>query len=185
MNVRDEYKDFDTITLQKIYKENSVKEKIGCLNLTCDHNIAMIVRSASLFGISELYIIGRRRYNKRPTVGTHKYIPTILYKCTIGSHNDQFNITLILQFLEKWSQTHTIVFVEQGGIPLTNAFSNASFIKPAFFILGNEGHGIPIDILNFQPSIRVSIPQKGIGRSFNVANATSIVLWEYFRDKTL
>ncbi len=181
LNVLDIYHDLPPETVREEYEKNSVPEKIGCLNLTGDQNVAMIVRAASLFGLSEVAIIGRRPYHRRATVGMHHYVPTNFYCAAQGHHSEEYDFPAILALLTKFSKTHSIVFVEQGGVSLRDAFVVA-LKKPAFFVVGNEGEGIPTSILEYQPSIRVSIPQRGVGRSHNVANATSIVLWEYFRN---
>jgi tRNA G18 (ribose-2'-O)-methylase SpoU len=180
-NVVDCLKNKSLLEIQEIYKQNSFPEQIGCLNLTGDQNIGLIVRTANLFCLSQVNILGRRPYDRRPTVGMHKYIPINIYRATVGISNENYDKSSILQHLKDMSNTHTIVFVEQGGLPLTNAFNNIQ--KPAYFIVGNEGQGIPDDIISFQPSITVSIPQFGVGRSHNVAIATSMVLWEYYRNK--
>lgn len=181
LNVTDDYADMDPVDIKNLYIEQSLPEKVVCLNLTGDCNIGVIIRSASLFGLSEVIVMGRRRYMRRPTVGMHKYIPVTFHKACQGHHSEEYDIPEILQALEKLSASHIIVFIEQGGEILTGAFDKCS--KPAVFIVGNEGCGIPDEILAFQPSMRVSIPQRGVGRSHNVASATCIVMWEYFRNR--
>ena len=44
-----------------------------CLNLTNDFNKASIIRAANAFLGSEVYMIGKRRYDKRGAVGTYHY----------------------------------------------------------------------------------------------------------------
>jgi tRNA G18 (ribose-2'-O)-methylase SpoU len=179
-NVLDCYKDKTTEEIQEIYNQNSFPEQIGCLNLTSDQNIGLIVRTASLFCLSGVNIIGRRPYDRRPTVGMHKYIPIKTIKATKGYANDEYDIEIIKEHLLEMSKTHTIIFIEQGGTCLTNVFKNIN--KPAYFVVGNEGFGIPNEIMEFNPCIKVSIPQFGVGRSHNVGIAASMVLWEYYRD---
>ncbi len=183
LNVLDSLKELDVDVIQQEYIRNAVPEKIGCINLTGDQNVAMIVRTASLFGLSEVAIIGRRPYHRRATVGMHRYIPTNFYRAAQGHQSEEYDIPAILKLLTEFSTTHTIVFVEQSGKKLTAAFEDTTMGKPAFFVMGNEGDGIPDAVLAFKPSICVSIPQRGVGRSHNVANAASMVLWEYFRNK--
>jgi tRNA G18 (ribose-2'-O)-methylase SpoU len=195
-NVLDIFQGVPPDTVRAEYIQNALPEKIGCLNLTGDQNVAMIVRTASSFGLSEVAIIGRRPYHRRATVGMHRYIPTNFYRAAQGHHSEEYDIPAILQLLQQFSETHTIVFVEQGGQDIREAFRKP-LARPAFFVMGNENQGIPEEILAYQPRrgsapddgrgpqdhgvVRVSIPQCGVGRSFNVAIAASIVLWEYFR----
>lgn len=181
LNVVDSLQKLSIKEIKTIYQENSNQVKIGCLNLTSDNSIGIIVRSASLFGVSEIFVIGKRKYNCRTTVGSHNYIDVTPYKATIGHTNDEYDFPVIFDFLENIQKTHTLILVEQGGKNLTGAFENLE--KPPFFLVGNEGKGIPSEIVEkFSESI-VSIPQSGVNRSHNVGVATSIVLWEYFRTR--
>ena len=52
--------------------------------------------------------------------------------------------------------------------------------KPVIFIMGSENGGIPERLLDFQPSICIKIPQKGVMPCFNVSIAFSIVASKYY-----
>ena len=49
--------------------------------------------------------------------------------------------------------------------------------------MGNEGNGIPVEILDCDKfnKIIVQIPMYGLVRSYNVSNSFSMVYWEYLR----
>ena len=53
------------------------------------------------------------------------------------------------------------------------------------FIFGNETFGMDIDFINYCKDIPgftiLTIPQPGMLKSLNVANSSSIILWEYYR----
>jgi tRNA G18 (ribose-2'-O)-methylase SpoU len=73
-NVRDEYK-------TNTYEQNvaiTVSEQrrfsVGCINITGELNIGMMIRSACLLGAENFYIFGRKKFDKRSTVGAEKYI---------------------------------------------------------------------------------------------------------------
>lgn len=68
--------------------------------------------------------------------------------------------------------------VADGGEPI----SACDLTRPIAFILGNEGSGIPPDILRHATS-RVTIPTPGPVESLNAAVAGSILLYEAFRQR--
>ncbi len=183
LNVRADLQHLSYNELVKIYKESMNKDKVCCLNLTGDTNIGQIIRTASLFVMSEVIIVGRRFYDRRTTVGTHNYIPTTTLMAAEGDHSEKLVIPEILKLLTEWSETHNIFFVEfsDKAIPLNKLHDNIYNAKPAMFVMGTEHDGIPQKILDFKPSICVKIPQKGVGPCFNVSNAFAMVAWEYYR----
>lgn len=149
-------------------------------------NVGQIVRTASLFNMAEVLIVGRRSYDKRTTVGMDHYIPVTRITATIGDHNEDLDLAKIRDLFDSWSKTHTLVMVEHGGDSLENLhtmLNKVNFDKPlpALFIMGSEDNGIPNELLDLPGSLRISIPQFGVGRSFNVSNAFSMVAWEYYR----
>lgn len=134
-----------------VSEHTSVQDAITTLNITGDLNLGMIVRSASLFGISHFHTL-------------HKY------------DNEKEKI---IKLLTEFSNMYTLIFLEQHphSVPLVDFRRRVPQNKPVMFIVGNEGVGIPRDILNHIPGIIVEIPQKG----HNVSNSLSILLWEYYR----
>uniref|UniRef100_A0A6C0J1X0 Uncharacterized protein n=1 Tax=viral metagenome TaxID=1070528 RepID=A0A6C0J1X0_9ZZZZ len=57
------------------YIQESRPEKVCCLNLHGDMNIGQIVRTAEIFGMSEVLIVWRKKYDRRITVGVEFRIP--------------------------------------------------------------------------------------------------------------
>jgi tRNA G18 (ribose-2'-O)-methylase SpoU len=43
-------------------------------NLNGDMNIGMSIRSAVIYGCSDVYVVGKKRYDRRPEVGAKNYI---------------------------------------------------------------------------------------------------------------
>jgi tRNA(Leu) C34 or U34 (ribose-2'-O)-methylase TrmL len=65
--------------------------------------------------------------------------------------------------------------------------------RPPLFLFGSESHGIPELITNQKVDSeydmgwnyefeRISIPQRGVLRSFNVSAAMAIVCWDYLKE---
>ena len=130
-------------------------------------NIAMSIRTAATLGCSDVWIIGERRYDARPEVGSKNYInvhklreidPKVFFK--------EINVQPIL--------------VEQGGTTIEEMNFKPYFKKPVCFIMGSESHGLPQNILKLGFP-RISICQYGLIRSLNVSIAASIVLYEFIK----
>lgn len=172
--------------IQYFYKANSDPAAVAAINVNGSLNVAMSIRSASLFGMSNFYIIGRTKFDARATVGMDNYIP--VHKIRVVEEGPEGHYTPangIISALQDLSHLYTLVFIEQSprSQKLTN-LSNIEFNKPPLFVIGNEGLGIDSLVIDaFPEAVIIEIPQKGVGRSHNVSNALSIVLWEYFRTK--
>jgi tRNA G18 (ribose-2'-O)-methylase SpoU len=141
------------------------------LNLDGNMNIAMSIRSAAVLGISDVWIVGQRRYDARPEVGAKNYVR--VHKIDYLEDPSQF-------FKDQGLQP---ILVEQGGTALEE-MNFKPFLQEGFvcFIMGSESHGITKEWLtNLKSAPRVSISQYGMIRSLNVSIAASIVLYEYLK----
>lgn len=174
-NVHDNLKELSVPELQKRCREDQRAFSVGIINITGGLNVGGIIRSASLFGASRVVIFGRKTFDARSAVGAKNYIDIKHYK------------EVTMAKIEAVSADYNMrpVFIEQGGIPLDifewKAFHTTSenkWLHP-FIILGNENTGIPDYILseNIRYTI-ISVPQVGVLRSFNVASAASIVMYD-------
>ena len=74
-NVHDRYKNRSLDELSLIQSQASLPFAVCILNLTGDLNVGMIVRTACTMGASEAILFGRRKYDKRSTVGAQNYMP--------------------------------------------------------------------------------------------------------------
>ena len=138
------------------------------LNFDGNMNIAMSIRSAAVMGCSDIWIVGKRKYDARPEVGAKNYIR--VHKIDILENPREF-------FESKG--VHPIL-VEQGGVPLETMNFKRFFDLPVCFIMGSEGKGVPREWIDLIPT-HVSISQYGLLRSFNVSIAASIVMYEYVK----
>jgi tRNA G18 (ribose-2'-O)-methylase SpoU len=155
-------------------------------NLTGEINIGMVIRTASVMGCSKVYVVGRKKFDKRTTVGAEHYIDIeyITEGVSGADHNktiQEFDINIFC----KEKNIHPIL-IEQGGENIED-YSFREYIrgdKHPCFVFGSESDGLPKHILDLGrmglcPIL--SIPQLGPMRSLNVSNATSIVIYEYIR----
>lgn len=133
------------------------------INLDGSLNIGVMMRTAVIFGAEKFFVAARNKYDKRSTVGAHNYIEIVK---DISIENLIVTIT---------SHGYSPVCCELGG---TN-IRNFEFPKKPCFIFGNEGLGVPEEVLN-NCQYKVEIPQPGVLRSLNVSIAAGIVMYEYF-----
>lgn len=183
LNVRDELQHLSVAEIFEHYKHNCNRDAVMCINIQGEFNIGTIVRTASLFGMDKVILIGKRSYDKRTTVGMHNYITVERIGATAGDHNDRLDIPTIINVLNDYSKIYQIVFIEQGGVNLRDIHNVLDNDKPIMFVLGTENDGIPTTILQKQKefsALIVSIQQKGVGRSFNVGVAFGMVAYEYY-----
>lgn len=157
--------------IQEISKKTSLPIHLMLLNLDGNMNIAMSIRSAAVLGCSDVWIVGRRKYDARPEVGSKNYIE--VHKLA--------TIDPAVFFKEEGLQP---IIIEQGG----HAIEDMNFkpiiqdSRPVCFIMGSESHGFSREWLTKLAGVpRITISQYGIVRSLNVSIAASIILYEYLR----
>lgn len=181
LNVCDKYKGMSVPELRAIAKETSNPFAVCLLNITGDLNTGMIIRSASLFGAEKAIVFGRRKFDARSLVGVQNYIE-------IDKVSGFIDDTTELDFF-KFKETifdagyFPILVDGPGFTPIDkfpwedtiNAFKNLH-LKPCL-VFGNEGQGIPEEWIWWYSTRIVSIPQRGVLRSFNVSAAANIVMY--------
>lgn len=178
-NVHDHFKALSVPQLKSITQDETYPFVAVALSLTGDLNIGSIIRSSTLHGAAKVFVVGRRKFDSRGTVGAMNYIDVEkvdgFEEGTIDFDVDVFRRVIVDNDLIP-------VFVEQGGTNLAEfEWPMPEVNKRIALILGNETNGIPDSILALQDELngyRVSIPQRGVIRSFNVSNAMNIVTWD-------
>ena len=158
--------------LRQIASKLALPVHLMLLNLDGNMNIAMSIRTAAVLGCSDVWVVGRRKYDARPEVGGKHYVR--VHK--VGELADPAAF-----FEERGIQP---ILVEQGGEPLEDmSFKHLlRKQKPVCLIMGSEAHGIPQEWMkSLCMAPKVSISQYGLLRSLNVSIAASIVLYELFK----
>lgn len=146
-------------------KQKSWNFSILCCNLANDFNISSTIRNANGLGAREVIIWGSKHYDKRGTVGTHKYTPI--------KHFKEEEISDLLGYIGD-SKLIGIDNVPEAKNIIKYVWPKDHFVM----VFGQEQIGIyePIKSLC---SETVYIPQLGSVRSLNVACASSIALYDY------
>ena len=170
-NVHAEYKDKTMPELTKVMEACRLPYAVCVLNLAGDLNVGMIMRTACIMGAERIIVFGRRRYDKRSTVGAQNYIPV----ARIGGLNDDlsYDVEAFDAAMARWN--YQPVFIETGGVDIASMDWKALNPKPCI-VFGNEGTGCPDYLMRDYP--RVSINQRGVLRSLNVAVAAGIACHE-------
>lgn len=190
-NVADKYKENTVEQNVEICKKDRLPFSVGVINITGELNVGMMIRSASLFGAEKFYIFGRKKFDKRSTVGAEKYIDIVQYAYDAPIDSDEEILNTLRQL------NHHIFVCEHGGLTLGTEDCNLEFHRSMnshpLFLFGSESHGIPQIILDQVDKTgypdyeftRLSIPQRGVLRSFNVSAAMNIIVWDYLKETYL
>lgn len=175
-----------SIDLRRDYaKQQSLPYEVAILNVTGELNVGNIIRTASLCGARRVHVLGRRKYDSRGTVGSENYIDVRRYnlmenETTLDAESvvSYFHIKdLFPVFIEQWGTAST-----EFSMPTVEATVDER-LTPCF-VFGNEGRGIPWEIMrNFYPNrgLIMHLNQLGVIRSFNVGSAAAIVLYEVMK----
>lgn len=169
-NVIDEYQHLPEEELRQIADTRRLPYAVALANITGDLNTGTIIRSACVMGADKVFTFGRRKYDRRSTVGAHHYIDVMSY--TLSSENEPFDWEFVMQTIR--INGYTPVVIEQGGIPLWHMQIN-HMPSPVCLVFGAEQTGIPEEVC--RDEYWYSIPQPGIVRSLNVSAAASIAMW--------
>ena len=143
---------------------------IALENTERDFNMGTIVRSANAFGVRQIYVIGRRQWNKRGAMMTDKYLH-ITYLATTE------------EFVEKMrAEGREIIAIDNisGSVNM----SQTSLPKRAVLVFGQEGPGISAELAGAADQI-VAIEQFGSTRSINVGAAATVAMYCWLQQNVL
>ena len=135
------------------------------VNIDRDNNIGNIIRSANTFGVQEVLIYGRKKFDRRTSVGAEFFMQFrhIKFIEDLSQLKQEFDLIIGLE------QTKTSVELHNYKWPKD---------KNILIAVGNEGKGLPQQILDIC-NTTLEIEQYGSTRSLNVSVATGIVLYDY------
>jgi len=182
LNVHDHLKGLSVEELRDLCNKDRCRFGVAVLNVTGELNVGSIVRNALLTGARKVGILGRRKYDKRGTVGSENYVDVE----RIDALNDD-GLTINKDVFWTWMNKNGFrpVFCELGGTLLHKVdwYNWVHSTQPLeiCLVFGNENRGIQDDLLNSRRGRIVSIGQKGVIRSYNVATASGIVMYDMVR----
>jgi tRNA G18 (ribose-2'-O)-methylase SpoU len=179
-NISDEFKHMSTEMVRMSMQSRRVDAVNVAMNLTHDFNKASIVRANEAFAFKEVVFVNRvnenepdnvegvKRYNRRGTVGMHNYA------------NMRHVVDWTGLFKEYVAAGYTLFAVDNTPEFKPQALYNVSFPEKSVFVYGEETLGLSNDMVAACDAT-IYIPQFGVARSLNVAQAASVVMYEYSR----
>ncbi len=203
-NIKLEYDNWTTEQIRDHAMKKSFPYIILAFNIQSNLNIGSMLRSAHLNGCRKMVIFGRRKYDKRSAVGVYNYIDVERVQGLVNPQQDltteltdidfAFDTEVFVKFITE--NNYVPIFVEQSADAIAASPTNIANIldsipptKKPIFIFGNEGTGIPLNIMQtvskFEQSFILELYQQGALQSFNVSNACAIVSYLvslYFMD---
>lgn len=177
-NVHDHLKDMTTDELRELCDTDRKPFAVCVLNITGELNVGTIIRNALLTGARRVVIMGRRKYDKRGTVGSQNYIEVERIDAL-----KEDGLTIDSKMFWSWMNKNSYrpFFVEQGGTMLNKIdwYNWIMRVQPSLpcLVFGNENRGVQENLLQDPRGRIISIPQKGVIRSYNVASASGIVMY--------
>jgi tRNA G18 (ribose-2'-O)-methylase SpoU len=135
------------------------------VNIERDNNIGNIIRSANTFGVKEVLIYGRKKFDRRTSVGAEFFMKFrhIRFIEELKPLRQEFDIILGLEQTPDSVELHNYQWPQNAKILIA---------------IGHEGTGLPPEVLSLCDQT-LEIEQYGTTRSLNVSVATGIVLYDY------
>jgi len=171
MNVIDSLKNLAVKDIANYCQDKSIPASVAMVNIGGDFNLSTMVRNANFFGFRSVHYVGKKKWDKRGSVGTHHYTPMFHYKTEedfIKSHSLSGRTLIAIE--NNIPEYKDITFD-----PFSFDFSN---IDEPIFIFGEENSGLSEKIL-MSCSCVLTIPTYGSVRSLNVGTASGIIMSIY------
>ena len=169
MNVIDSLKDFAIPDIANYCQSKSIPASVAMINIGGDFNLSTMIRNANFFGFRSVHYVGKKKWDKRGSVGTHHYTP-------IYHHKDEESFLLQCSGRILIAIENNIPEYEDKTINLFN-FDFSDSYQP-IFVFGEENKGLSNMILD-RANVILTIPNYGSVRSLNVGTTSGIVMGIY------
>jgi tRNA G18 (ribose-2'-O)-methylase SpoU len=137
---------------------------IAAWNITKEHNVGSLVRTAHAAAVEEVVLVGEREWNVEAARTSELYT-------TVTQLSD---VAAFRRYREEKGWNLVAVELDARAVNLFDA----EYPERPCFLLGSELGGVPADLLD-EASLVVQIPQWGLVPSLNLAVAGSIVLYDF------
>ena len=161
------------IKLEREILLNKVRSKPGKHNLTLvldnlkrGFNIGKIFRSADVFSIHQVHVVGTKEFNPYPAKGALRRVPL------------KFFSTLNESISELKSSGHEIFVFDTHT---DDYLDSAEISSKAAFVFGNEEFGPKLEGVDSSDYRKIKIRHFGVTESLNVSVAASIACYEFSR----
>lgn len=163
-NVIDPYKSLSNEVIREELRKNALPGALLLQHIQSDFNISSAMRSANGFGIVDCFYIGQRHLDRRGLLGCYHYmnIKHLRSMEEVKALKDRFRF----------------VALENNTTRQITPLHKYNWHPNSLIITGEESLGIVPELLDLCDDV-VSIEMRGSVRSFNLASATSIALYDY------
>lgn len=159
-------------TDQIIQELESKKNNFGILlvNIDYDNNAGNIIRSANAFGAREIILYGRRKFDRRASLGVEFYM--------------QFRQVKFVEDIDEILASYDLI-IGLDNLPGALSLPNYKWNQDVrtLICVGQEGLGLPDEVTKRCHHL-LEIPQVGSVRSLNVSVASGIVMYDYCYKKS-
>ena len=171
-NVKDEYKDLSTEEIKERLAKTSFPYAVCFEHWQGDFNMSTGIRNANAFNAREVFYLGKRKWDKRGSVGTHHYAD-VKHLATIEDLKALKNKYLFYG-IDNVGVTTPLSKIRWGlSVPLQYAYGTSPLM-----IFGEEGKGLTEETLALCDVV-VEIPMFGSVRSLNCGTASGIVMNDF------
>jgi tRNA G18 (ribose-2'-O)-methylase SpoU len=170
MNVIDALKNLSVPDIRNYCSSNTIDASAAMINIEGDFNLSTMVRNANFFGFRNVYYVGKKKWDKRGSVGTHHY-------------TNMFHYDSVETFLNNHLSNSHIIGIENNIPTYSHKTSNlfqydfSKLLNPVF-VFGSENTGLCDRMLSSCDRI-LTIPNYGSVRSLNVGTTSGIVMGLY------
>lgn len=164
-NLIDEYKGMGNEQVFDALDKKRSPLEIAIENVEHDFNMGSIVRTANSFNVKTVYIIGKKKYNRRGAMCTDKYLKIV-------------HCPTVEDFLA--TQEGREIIAIENNVPTARPLHDKKFVRDTTLVFGSEGSGIS-DVVLQNVHETFFIESFGSTRSVNVGVAAGIAMYEYTR----
>ncbi len=166
-NVIDYYQDWYDEDIRDDLTPSRLPLVVVCENISGDFNKSCVLRTAEGFNLSEFWLLGDKKMDMRGTVGAHHRLPV--------KHSDSI-YNFLRNDLDLLKLGYRFVALDNvdGAIPI----QEYQWERNSVLFVGEEQRGLSQNTLDTADDT-VYIPMRGAVRSFNVATAAGMAMFDY------
>ncbi len=168
-NVIDKYKGLSVEEIRSDLDSTRLPFITVLENINGDFNKSSVIRSHNGFNGAEVWIVGKKKWDKRGAVGTYNY-EHIRYFSGWDEVAQFFASPPGDYSMYEWVGVDNV----EGAEPLDTFLWG----RDTLMLFGEEGHGLSPEAISYCDRM-VYIPMRGSVRSFNVASAATVIMYDY------
>lgn len=147
--------------------------QIAIENLGHDFNIGSIVRTSNAFNVSQVHIVGRRRWNRRGAMVTDRYM-----------HVDHHPTVDDFLACVRSDSEPEVAIIGIDNIPGSTPIELSELPRNCVLVFGEESNGLSPEMAAACQQV-LHITQYGSTRSMNVGHAAAIAMYEWMRQHSV